>query len=392
MTTLSAADSPLVWPRQINEVPKESFHREDIYKLELERIFRGAEWHPLAHRAEIPSPGDYKTSLIGESPVIVVHGKDGAIRVFDNSCTHRGTQLATCFRGKANKFECPYHRWNFSLNGELLGCPGKADFPDNFNPADFGLRQLRSEISNGLVFATYSAEVVDLTTYLGAAVDGLMAVLGDDDEPLTLLGYQKVSFATNWKEYGDNEGYHAPLLHSAFMLLRWKGGAGSQVMTPNAHKVIRNPLTVPPRGYLDDHSLIEARDESCIPESVIVALFPVSIVLKHLDVLTIRYAFPKGADRTEVHYAYFARQSDDPALVEHRVRQSANLLGPSGMISLEDGAVFNRLHVGSKTQGNVAFQKGVVDAETMPDSFKHNDEAGNMVRWQHYRDMMGFAQ
>ncbi|MBB3862330.1 phenylpropionate dioxygenase-like ring-hydroxylating dioxygenase large terminal subunit [Novosphingobium hassiacum] len=391
MASVSATERPLIWPRQINEVPKEIFHREDVYKLELKRIFRGAEWHPLAHRSEIPNAGDYKTSYIGESPVIVVHGNDGNIRVFDNSCTHRGTQLATCFRGQAAKFECPYHRWNFALDGELLGSPGKVDFPDGFKPEEYGLHQLRSDMSNGLVFATYSQDVADLKIYLGAAVDGMAAVLGED-EPLMLLGYQKVSFAANWKEYGDNEGYHAPLLHSAFTLLRWKGGAGSQIMTPGAHKVIRNPLTVPPPGYLDDHSLIETKDESCVPESVIVALFPVSIVLKHLDVLTIRYAFPKGADRTEVHYAYFARQSDDPALVKHRVRQSANLLGPSGMISLEDGAVFNRLHVGSKTPGNVAFQKGVVDAETMPDSFKHNDEAGNMVRWQHYREVMGFAQ
>jgi hypothetical protein len=32
------------------------------------------------------------------------------------------------------------------------------------------------------------------------------------------MGYQKVTCATNRKEYSDNEGYHAPLLHGAFRL------------------------------------------------------------------------------------------------------------------------------------------------------------------------------
>jgi anthranilate 1,2-dioxygenase large subunit len=380
----------LQWPPKLSEVPKAVFHREDVYEAELDRIFRGEEWHPLAHMAEIPAPGDYKTTHIGSSPVLVVHGSDGVVRAFENSCTHRGTQLATCPRGNAAKIECPYHRWNFSNTGELLGTPGRADFPKDFNPADYALRELRSAIRSGLVFATYSASVPDIDDYLGSAAAGIAQVLGEG--PLELLGYQKVSFATNWKEYADNEGYHAPLLHSAFVMLRWKGGQGSQLMTDRAHKVIRTDLTVPPEGFLADHSLIDARDPNCPPQSVIVSLFPVTIILKHLDVISVRYAFPRSAHETEVHYAYFVREDDSEELKRHRLRQSANLLGPSGLITLEDGAVFNRLHVGSRTSGSVEFQKGVSDAQAVPTDFSHTDEAGNLVRWEHYRKAMGFTR
>lgn len=45
------------WPNRLSEIPKEVFHRADVYKAELERIFRGDEWHPLAHMAEIPNRG-----------------------------------------------------------------------------------------------------------------------------------------------------------------------------------------------------------------------------------------------------------------------------------------------------------------------------------------------
>lgn len=379
------------WPKTFNEIPKEVFHRDDIYRLEQERIFRGNEWYPLAHLAEVPAPGDYKTAQIGEMPVLVVHGDDGTVRVFDNSCTHRGTQLKTCSRGKARQIECPYHRWTFSNVGELLGCPGRSDFPEGFRPKEHGLREVRSATKHGLVFATYGANSPDLDAYLGATADYIAKALGGDGR-LHLLGYQKVSFAANWKEYADNEGYHAPLLHAAFMLLRWKGSNGRQIMTDQAHKIINTELKVPETEFLNDHSLIEARDPRVSPQSIIVSLFPLSLILKHLDVINVRYAFPRSPDETEVHYAYFSHASDDEELRRHRLRQAANLLGPSGLISLEDGAVFNRLHVGSRTSGTVAFQKGVTDMFAPPTSFAHNDEAGNLLRWERYRQVMGFER
>lgn len=378
------------WPARPNEVPKEIFRREDVYRVELDRIFRGDEWHPVAHQAEVPRPGDFKTAFIGESPILVVHGNDGKIRVFENACAHRGTQLQTCSRGHAETLECPYHRWTFSTSGELLGCPGRSDFPDGFKPELHGLRELRSGSFRGLVFATYSAVVQELDPYLGDTKDYIARVLGGDGH-LKLLGYQKVMVRSNWKAYADNEGYHAPLLHTAFRLLQWKGGKGSQIMTKEAHKAINVDLSLPPAGFLNDHSLVEARDERTTPQSIIVSLFPIAIIIRHLDVINVRYAFPKSVDETEVHYAYFASQSDSEDLERHRVRQAANLLGPSGLISLEDGAVFNRLHVGAHTTGTVAFQKGVSEAfDPNQTSFKHNDEAGNLIRWNRYRTVMGF--
>ncbi len=74
------------WPAKFNEIPKEVFHRADVYRLELERIFHGPEWHPVAHVAEIPARGDLKTGYVGAVPVLIVHGDDGIVRVFQNSC------------------------------------------------------------------------------------------------------------------------------------------------------------------------------------------------------------------------------------------------------------------------------------------------------------------
>jgi anthranilate 1,2-dioxygenase large subunit len=324
---------------------------------------------------------------------MVVRGDDGQVRVFSNSCPHRGTQLATYSRGNARMIECPYHRWTFNTRGELVGVPGAGDFPKTFRKQDYGMRQLRSAEAFGIVFATFSAEAPDLDDYLGEARAFIGKALGDDGR-LNLIGYQKVAFDTNWKEYSDNEGYHGPLLHAAFRHLKLAQGTGVQFMTAHAHKVNCVELAnVPNGGFLGDHSVVEARDPKLAPHNIIVVLFPATVITRNLDVISLRYAFPRSANETEAHYAYFSHQDDDADLVQHRIRQASNLIGPSGFISLEDGAVFNRLHSASRTHGTVEFQKGVKDGiAAAPLALDKGDEAGNLIRWEHYRNAMGFQR
>lgn len=387
-------ESPLgiVWPAKYSEVPKDIFHREDVYQLELERIFYGPIWQPLAHVAELPAPGDFKTSQIGESPVLVVHGADGRIRAFYNVCPHRGTQLQTCNRGSGSTIECPYHRWTFSNEGALLGAPGIDGFPPTFRKEDYGLRELRSEVYSGLVFATCSDETPPLDEYLGETKDYFARALGGGG-PLRLIGYQKVVFASNWKAYRDNDGYHAPLLHRAFRMLGWQGGKGIQGVTRYGHKYYDSELRPATRAdFLADPTVIEVKDAQGPLRSTIVNIFPMVSITKHLDVINARFAFPRSKDETEVHYAYFARPDDPPEILQHRLHQSSNLFGPSGFVSLEDGAVFNRIQRASKTPGNVEFQKGVRGRIEPPCTVQQNDEASNLVKWERYREMMGFER
>lgn len=379
-----------VWPGEFNVIPQDVFYRDDIYQLELDRIFQGPDWHPVAHVAEIPNPGDTKLLRIGDAPVMVVCGDDGEPRVFYNSCPHRGTALQTCASANVGEIECPYHRWVFNRQGELLGAPGSAEFPDNFKKENYGLRQLRSSVVAGLVLATRGQDAPDVQTFLGEARPFLDKALGK--ERLELLGYHKVVYAGNWKEYGDNEGYHPPLLHRAFRLLKWQGGQGVNGVTSYGHKTIEAGLTDPTGSFLADRTLVERRDRSGEPKSVIVSLWPMTTITRHLDVINVRFAFPRSPHETEVHYAYFGPVGEDAELRRHRVRQASNLLGPSGLISLEDGAVFNRLHRGSRSGQTVAFQKGYKTPLAAPWHGKQNDEAPNLIRWERYRTMMGFAR
>lgn len=392
---MNAPMSPMllpIWPANLNEVPKEIFERQDIYQLELERIFYGPFWHPVAHAAEIPNNGDFKTFFLGEMPLLIVRGDDAKIRVFLNSCTHRGTLLETGTMGNRKQFECPYHRWLFNDQGDLIGCPAVEDYAADFKKEDFGLNEVASAEFCGLIFATLSDQTPDLATSLKGTTDALTTALGGDGQ-LRLLGYQKVIYNSNWKCYFDNDGFHAPLLHAAFKMLNWQGGKGRQYATEQGHLCFESELKIPNNpGFLKDPSVIAFKGTDPQKGSVIAGLFPITGVVKHMDMLNIRFAFPRGMLNTEVHYAYFCRQDDDAEMVRHRLRQSSNLIGPSGLVSIEDAAVFNRLQVGTRTPGLAYFQKGVKDKRKLAWEFKQNDEWGNVPKWELYRRVMGFQR
>lgn len=383
----------LRWPAKINEIPKEVFDREDIYQQELKNIFYGAEWHPVAHAGEIPEIGDYKTIFIGEMPVLIIHGEDDKIRVFQNACAHRGNLMVTHTCGNSLEYECPYHRWLFDSTGELRGAPNMDDFSPSFKQEDFGLAEIRSTEFCGMIFATLSDETPDIETFLGEVADPLKAGLGGDGR-IRLLGYQKVLYDCNWKVYIDNDGYHAPLLHKAFKLLNWQGGAGRQFATERGHIGFVSELALPDvdkQDLLVDGSLIAFKGHDT-SGSVIAAIKPITGVTKHLDMINIRFAFPRGVNKTEVHYGYFYHLDDDEEMVRHRIRQSSNMLGPSGLVSAEDASIFMRIHAGNHTPGNVTFQKGVFDEYDIGFEFKQNDETGNLPGWEYYRKQMGFVR
>lgn len=387
------ANLQLEWPHNYNEVPKEVFVREDIYRSELERIFYGPEWHPIAHESEVPNKGDFKTARLAEVPLLIVRGEDNVVRVFYNACSHRGNQLETAPMGTKAEFECPYHRWLFNSEGQLVGCPNEREFQPGFSRKDYPLAQPRFDNFLGLIFVTMSPETEPLLDFLGEIKQTFADLMGGDGR-LVLLGYQKVRYDSNWKSYTDNDGYHAPLLHKAFGLLNWQGGKGRQYATQKrGHIGFESALSVASgQSMLRDGSLIEFKGQDPSVGSRIVSLFPTFVSTKHLDVINLRFATPLAHDKVEVHYAYFAHADDDSEMVRHRLRQSSNLLGPCGLISMEDASIFHRVHIGNHTPGPAVFQKGVQSPDLLSTEMRQNDETGQLPRWDYYRRTMGFER
>lgn len=383
----------MAWPARMNELPKEMFVRADIFDLERERIFRGAEWHAVAHESEVPNVGDFKTFEVGNVPLLIARRVDGGIGVYYNSCAHRGNQVETSCHGNRKTFQCPYHRWTFGLDGRLVACPNTDEYSPGFRKEDYPLSSPRHGVYCGVVFVTLSTGTPALEDWLGPVKVTIREALGD--EPLRLLGAQKVSFQANWKALSDNDGYHAPLLHKAFAMLKWQGGRGRQYVDPvRGHLGYEGEVKpVGPTSLIRDTSLISfSPDDRFQGGSRIVNLFPVTGIIKHLDIINIRFTIAVSVDETECHFLYFSRASDSEEMVRQRVRQSSNLIGPCGMVSMEDASVFHRIHIGSRTPGNAIFQKGVRDVDRLESEVGQNDESGNLARWEYYRKIMGFQR
>src|SRR5688572_16790697 len=104
-------------------VDRRIFNDQAIYELEMERIFARA-WLFMCHDSQIPNPGDFFVSFMGEDRVIVVRDNDGLPQVLVNSCRHRGNAVCRAEEGHTTSFMCTYHGWTYDLRGALVGVPG----------------------------------------------------------------------------------------------------------------------------------------------------------------------------------------------------------------------------------------------------------------------------
>src|SRR5258708_6457236 len=138
--TISKQRQEQAWPAEgLTRVPYRVFQTEESYRTEQQRIFHGPTWHYLALEVELPEPGDFRTTKIGDTPVIVTRDADGEIYAFENRCAHRGALICLDTHGKGKKdFSCVYHAWTYDRQGNLKGIAfkdgvkGKGGMPHTF--------------------------------------------------------------------------------------------------------------------------------------------------------------------------------------------------------------------------------------------------------------------
>ena len=107
--------------------PVEAYADPQRYRVEVERIFKHLPL-ALALSVELPAPKTYRAMTVMEMPIILVRGEDGVARAFINACRHRGAQLCKAGSGTLQRFVCPYHAWQYDLQGRLTGLFGEATF------------------------------------------------------------------------------------------------------------------------------------------------------------------------------------------------------------------------------------------------------------------------
>jgi salicylate 5-hydroxylase large subunit len=151
------------WPIDSDgRVPFWVYSDPEVYRAELEKIWYGPHWLYVGLECEIPEVGDTKTTTLGERPVVMVRSAPDEITVVENRCRHRGMKFCQTRFGNSKELLCPYHQWTYDLTGKLQGVPFRrgvrrqGGMPADFDPANHALRQLKVEVANGVVWASFS--------------------------------------------------------------------------------------------------------------------------------------------------------------------------------------------------------------------------------------------
>ncbi|MGZ9161051.1 MAG: aromatic ring-hydroxylating oxygenase subunit alpha, partial [Candidatus Limnocylindrales bacterium] len=191
-------------------LPKRAYHDPAIFEWERTNIVR-RDWIMVAREEDAPDPGTYVLVELADDPLIVVRGRDGALRAFHNVCRHRGTSVAEEPCGKVVRFQCPYHSWIYDLDGSLIRAKHTNDL-DDFSFAEYGLVEVRLETWQGFIFLNLDPVATSLRDQLGDLVEHWRRF-----DFTTLRRAKRIEYEVhaNWKFIAENysECYHCPGVH-----------------------------------------------------------------------------------------------------------------------------------------------------------------------------------
>lgn len=350
------------WPAEgTKRVPYWVYSDEAIYAREQERIFYGPNWSYVALDAELPNPGDYKRTFVGDKSVLVIRDQEGNVSVVENRCAHRGVQFCQKHLGNERHFMCPYHQWTYDLKGNLTGVPfrrgvkGQGGMPVDFDLTKHGLRKLAVARRNGVIFASFSKSPPSLEEYLTPQIVELFDRVFDG-RSLQVLGYSRQLTPANWKLMFENikDPYHASLLH-VFLLsfglnrvdqpnrvvidptgrhaagMTWRGEQKKTADNADMKSLLEDLK-------LNDPSMLDPVREYQQYTIVLMTVWPNLIIQQQSNSLAMRQLVTKGPGAYELAWTFFGYAGEETALTERRLRQ-ANLMGPAGYVSIDDSEV-----------------------------------------------------
>jgi choline monooxygenase len=208
----SAADLSRDLDRGLS-LPVSWFTDPAIVEREYERIFHRT-WQYFCRAEQLAQVGDFVAGTAGRIPIVVVRN-DRGLSAFVNVCRHRRHLVVTgC--GNRKTMQCPYHAWNYGLDGSLTAAP-RCDGDAAFKKEDFPLLPARVDVWGPFVFVNADTEARPLAHYLGE-LPQIVAQCGLDLMQLKFRGREDWRANANWKVMLENflECYHCAVAHPSF--------------------------------------------------------------------------------------------------------------------------------------------------------------------------------
>jgi salicylate 5-hydroxylase large subunit len=286
--------------------------------------------------------------------------------------------------------------------------------PEDFDPSQHGLTRLEVATRHGVIFASFDSAVPALEKYLGPAMLRYFDRVFDGRE-LRVLGYSRQRIPANWKLMFENikDPYHASLLHVflvTFGLFRADQPSAVKMDSSGMHCVLisskgeqnLNATTKEMKNFRADFKLADPRLLDPVREFpgeatvVMQTLWPNIIIQQQSNTLAMRQLVPRGPELFDLMWTFFGFANDTPEMIQRRLRQ-ANLMGPSGLVSIDDGEVMEYSQQGVRQRPGSAGMlepggAGILemDGRGTGDQDHMVTEAAIRAFYKHYREVMEF--
>lgn len=363
-----------------NRIHRSIYVDPQVFEAELRRIF-GRNWIYVGHQSQVPTPGSFAASWIGQQPVILTRALDGELHVLFNRCSHRAATVCQERNGTSRQLRCDYHGWTFRLDGTLIA-PTFADGYDSngFDVADYSLgRPEQVDQYRGFVFANLSPDGPTLQDHLGNAaeyIDLFCDLSPTGDIGVGSAGQHRYGYAGNWKLQCENgvDGYHPNFVHQAFLESAAPDGRAMKLFhgqspataadlgnghalldnRPNLAAVHERALQRTEEGRELHRQLVDRLGESRARlviqtnggQGFNLLVFPNLLIIQN----QIRVVHPRRVDLTEIDLYPTTLAGAQPALNAARLRAHESFYGPAGGGAPGDLEMFRRVTEGLKVE------------------------------------------
>lgn len=199
-------------------LPNAHYTDQAVYCEEGDALL-ASTWAGLAVSAEVPEPGDAIPLRFLGAPLLLLRDKTGKVRVFENTCRHRGMILVAEPGRIEGAIRCPYHSWCYATDGRLVatphvGGPGM-NVHEQVDRGSLGLVEIRSHIWRDVVWINLDGQAPPFEAAMATLIErwgefeGAGLHHGGPGSRFTL------DVACNWKLAVENycESYHLPWVH-----------------------------------------------------------------------------------------------------------------------------------------------------------------------------------
>jgi len=214
------------------DIPAGRYTDPAFFELEQTHIWQKS-WLFAAHIDELPSPGSYRRWDNAGQPVVIVHGDDGVIRAFYNTCRHRGAPVVTEESGRRARLTCKYHGWTYTHQGDLVSVRDPEDFSD-LDMSCRGLIGIRCEMFGNLIFLNFDKNAPSLLEWLGPIADEWTEFQFDK---CRLAAKHSFVLDCNWKiaMEANTEVYHVKSIHATTVAPVLDDRRNVNTLYPNGH-------------------------------------------------------------------------------------------------------------------------------------------------------------